>query len=88
MSGYQTARDFGKSHESAVLLDSRSIVEEELENPRHELEPAELHTIVANARQDISGMAILLSGISARQRQMQWLLVMVVVLLAVIAYRI
>lgn len=75
------------SHEAAILFESRSIVRDELEHPAGELSQAELHTVLSNARQDISGIAIILAGISERQRRTQWLLVTVVFLLCLIAYR-
>ncbi len=78
----------GYSREGAVLFESRDIVDEELKFPREEMEPAELHTVVANARQDISAIAILVSRISEQQRQCRWLLAGCLVLLAIIAVRI
>ena len=81
MSRYQIAKETGSTHEAAVLFDAKTIVDEELENPRNALEPHELHTILANARQDISAIAILLSGISARQRRAErWMIVIALLL--------
>lgn len=78
----------GFSHETAVLFESRNIVDEELENPREEMSPAEIHTVLANLRSDISGIAILMSDISKRQRQSRWLIVACLVTLLIIAIRI
>lgn len=69
MSRYEKMRNAGHSHEYAVIFDCQSIVDEELNYLRSELEPAELHTLLANARQDISAITILLSHISARQQE-------------------
>lgn len=87
MSRYRTAREMGSSHEHAVLFDARDIVDEEITSPRDEFEPAERDTVLANARQDISAIAMLLAGISARQRRMEWLLLVAVGLLGVVAIR-
>ena len=85
MNRYQTARSLGSSHEHAVLFESRDIVDEELKHPREEMGRAEVHTVIANARTDISAIAILLSDISVQLRQCRWLLVACLVVLAVIA---
>lgn len=78
----------GFSHETAVLFESRNIVDEELKNPREEMSPAEIHTVLANLRSDISGIASLMSDISKRQRQSRWLIAACLVTLLIIAIRI
>ncbi len=57
MNRYKTARGMGFSHEGAVLFESRNIVDEELKNPREEMSSAEIHTVLANLRSDVSGIA-------------------------------
>jgi len=88
MSRYKTARGMGFSHESAVLFQSRNIVDEELKNLREEMSPAEIHTLLANLRSDISGIAILMSEISNRQRQSRWLIAACLLILVIIAIKI
>jgi hypothetical protein len=88
MSRYRTARGMGFSHEGSVLFESRDIVDEELKYPREEMSPAEVHTVLANLRADISGIAMLLSHISAQQRQCRWLIAACLVVLGIIAIRI
>ena len=87
MNRYKTARSTGYSHEGALLFESRDIVDEELKHPREEMGAAEIHTVIANARSDISAIAILLSGISAQQRQCRWLLAACLGVLVIIAAR-
>ena len=69
----------GSSHEHAVIFESRDIVDEELEYPR-----AELHTIAANARQDISAIAIPLADVSRYQRSILIWLKNICILMAVL----
>jgi hypothetical protein len=87
MSDYATYRSFGSSHEEAVLLHSRSIVEDELRHPRDAFDERELHTVLANARQDVSAITILLVSIARRQRRIERWTIVGLVILFVIALR-
>lgn len=88
MNSYQNAREMGYSVENAILFGCKEIVDEELKFPREEMSPAELHTLIANTRQDISAITILLSKVSAQQRQFRWILSACLLLLAIIAIRV
>ncbi|MFY9184693.1 MAG: hypothetical protein WBJ45_07410 [Limnohabitans sp.] len=88
MNRYKTARGMGFSHEGAVLFESRNIVDEELKHPREEMSSAEIHTVLANLRSDVSGIAILMSDISKRQRQSRWLIAACLFVLLIIAIKI
>lgn len=88
MNRYKTARGMGFSHEGAILFESRNIVDDELKYPREEMSPAEIHTVIANLRSDISGIAILMSNISSQQRQSRWLIAACLFVLLIIAIKI
>ena len=88
MSSYQKAREMGYSKETAIIFACRDVVDDELKSQREEMSPAELHTLIANTRQDICAITILLSKVNAQQRQFQWLLSACLLLLAIIAIRI
>jgi hypothetical protein len=78
----------GYSKENAIIFGCRDVVNDELQFPREEMSPAELHTLIANTRQDISAITILLSKVSAQQRQFRWLLSACLLILSIIAIRV
>ena len=84
---YSIARSLGSSHAWSVFWQARGIVNEEIETARTELETEELHTVLANAREDVSGMAMLAVDAVNRQRRMDGWLIAAVLLLGIIAYR-
>jgi hypothetical protein len=87
MDRYKSARDFGMDHGLSVFWKARGIVNEEIQTTRFELSTEELHTVLANAREDTSGIAMLLVDSVNRQRRMERLFIVVIIILAVIAYK-
>lgn len=87
MNRYKVAKEMGHSHESAIVFSARGIVDEEIAHPREEFEIAELHTVIANAREDISALTMLASNVSARLRRMEKLAFVAVGLLVALVFK-
>jgi hypothetical protein len=81
MSTYRDARQFGLNHGNAVIWQARGIVDDEIRQPRDTLSEEQLHTVIANAREDISALAMLTADIANRHRRIERLLLVAVVLL-------